>query len=153
MRISKAVSTLSLIGILLQPAAEPLAEVYKWTDEDGRVHYGDKPPVENAETVEIQNPPSDHDPALQQRREKRRRLLEIYNEDRQSQQEQEEAARREREQRKRRCAQASERLQTTRDANFLYEKTDDPQNPHVLSAAERQAEIERLRNAVKKWCD
>lgn len=34
---------------------EPVAptKVYKWTDADGRVHYGDKPQVANAEQVEV----------------------------------------------------------------------------------------------------
>jgi hypothetical protein len=35
--------------------AEPAAptKVYKWTDAEGRVHYGDKPKVANAEQVEV----------------------------------------------------------------------------------------------------
>lgn len=31
------------------------AEVYKWTDENGRVHFGDRPSSENAQTVQIKD--------------------------------------------------------------------------------------------------
>jgi glutaredoxin len=35
-----------LIAILLALPAVAGAQVYRWTDEAGRVHYGDKPPAE-----------------------------------------------------------------------------------------------------------
>jgi hypothetical protein len=33
--------------------AAQAAEVYKWKDKDGRVHYGDRPKAEQAQEVEI----------------------------------------------------------------------------------------------------
>ncbi len=42
------------------------AKVYKWTDADGRVHYGDKAPASGAQQVEvkIQNAISDEAPQV-----------------------------------------------------------------------------------------
>lgn len=42
---------LALFGAALAPAA-PAADVYKWTDTDGRTHFGDRPP-EDAAAQEI----------------------------------------------------------------------------------------------------
>lgn len=141
----------TFLAILLPPAGAISAEVYKWTDESGRVHYGDKPPDEGAVQVEIrEDPPPEHD--MEERRQKRRRLLEIFNEDRRREKEERETARREEEKRSKRCAEARKRLEKIINASFLYEKTDDPRNPRVLTEEERSAETERLRRQVEKWC-
>lgn len=41
-----------LAALLLLFSCMANAEIYKWTDENGQVHFGDKPKA-NAETVEI----------------------------------------------------------------------------------------------------
>ena len=49
---------LALVAALALPAA---AQVYTWTDKDGKVHYGDAPPPEvtDAKPVAIQSKPTD----------------------------------------------------------------------------------------------
>ncbi len=50
MQISRSV----LLGLLLLAPAPTVAQVYTWTDDHGRVHFGDRPPVESgAQQVEI----------------------------------------------------------------------------------------------------
>ncbi len=45
---------LALFGAVLAPAT-PAAGVYKWTDADGRTHFGDRPPEEVvAQEIKIQ---------------------------------------------------------------------------------------------------
>lgn len=46
------------IAVALGPAAQ--AQVYKWTDADGRVHYDSKPPAEGqaAQTLDVQSHPT-----------------------------------------------------------------------------------------------
>lgn len=39
--------------MLLAPLVATAAEVYKWTDAQGRVHYGDRPRQQDAEKVEV----------------------------------------------------------------------------------------------------
>lgn len=43
---------LLILSLLLASAAAGANSVYKWTDKNGRVHYGDRPPQLNAEKVE-----------------------------------------------------------------------------------------------------
>ena len=42
-----------LLAALLSGASTATAEVYKWVDEDGRVHFGDRPQAEDAEAIEL----------------------------------------------------------------------------------------------------
>ena len=46
------IGVLALLSALLPAVAD--AQVYRWTDENGRVHYGDKPPAQ-AKTREVIN--------------------------------------------------------------------------------------------------
>jgi glutaredoxin len=49
--INKIILSLCLLLLLVTTAG---GQVYKWTDENGKVHFGDRPPVEAAtEQVEI----------------------------------------------------------------------------------------------------
>lgn len=133
------------------PPIVPHAQVYKWTDESGQTHYGDKPPDSNAEPVEIRQAP-EPGPELHERQDQRRRLLEVFEEDRRREKEQQEAALREQEKREKACSRARARLERVTDAGFLYEKTDDPKNPRVLSREERARETRRLRRQVEELC-
>lgn len=45
----------ALVLLLVVFSSVASAEVYKWTDEKGRVHFGDRPFSENAETVQIKD--------------------------------------------------------------------------------------------------
>jgi glutaredoxin len=52
-KVEKAIFPATTILILMFPLLA-LGQVYRWTDEKGRTHYGDKPPAERAAT-EVQN--------------------------------------------------------------------------------------------------
>lgn len=61
------------------------AEIYKWTDENGNVHYADSPGIQNAEKIEIKKSQAE-DPRLRRQRKRQLRMLEIYHEERQEKQ-------------------------------------------------------------------
>lgn len=42
---------LTIITLLLLASINVQAEVYRWTDSNGKVHYGDKKPAEKAENI------------------------------------------------------------------------------------------------------
>jgi len=143
-----------LYAFLCLSSGAVFAEVYKWTDEAGRVHFGDKPPDSNAaEAVEIRKTPASADDArMEKRRQKRGRLLEIFDEDRRRTKENDEAALNKEKQRGKKCSESRKQLEKIVNAGFLYEKTGDPRNPKVLTETERKAATERLRGQVEKWC-
>lgn len=47
---------LALAALLLTASVQ--ADVYRWTDAQGRTHYGDRPPAEGAEKIVEPPPPS-----------------------------------------------------------------------------------------------
>lgn len=58
----------------------PAAEIFRWTDDSGQVHYGQRPPAGGADRIEL---PQDGagggtDAGIAQRRERQGRLLDAY---------------------------------------------------------------------------
>jgi len=128
------------------------AEIYKWVDKSGTTHYGDTPPGENAETVQVDEAP-ERDPGHESRSEKRQRLLEILAEERREARELKAKAAAEKKRRQAECREARKELQAIRNAAYLYRKTDDPDNPVIYSDEQRAAITRRAEEAVRKWCD
>lgn len=144
-----------LAGALLVLACTPAAaQVYRWTDEEGVVHYGDRPPAQGGgEAVDLR--PSelgpDH-PEVRARRERRERLLRAFAKERRERQEKAEAERREREQRERNCRTARENLRKVRQARYVYREAEDSAERTVLSDAERAEVRAKWEAQTERWC-
>ena len=140
---------ISLI-VLVAPLAS--AQVYKWVDENGRTHYGDKPLSKEAETLHFQEPPQldeDH----KSRTGKQRRLLEVYDEERAENKQRKAEIATKKLKRNSECQKARKNQQDIAKATFLYKKSDDPNNPIIYSEEERRKASQRVADKVKKWCD
>lgn len=128
------------------------AEVYKWTDAQGRVHYGDKPQGNNAETINL---PTQEPPAAphvsEDRLEKQRRLLDAYAEERRLKREAEDKARKEKEERKRKCADLKDDLRNQENASGVYRLDKDGKRV-FMSTEEREASTAELKKEVTYWC-
>ncbi len=140
-----------IIVSLAAPAAG--TGVYKWTDEQGRVHFGDRPQSEAASEVKIRVEPQSSPPAATEaeRARHRRRLLEIYQEDRDAKKE---AARKQKEERAKRaaeCGKARNKLAQFDRAGSLYRKGPDGERRY-LSLEERDRYIAGLREKVSRLC-
>ena len=94
------------------------AEVYRWTDADGRVHFTDRKPEEaRANEVKAIALPADavqQDPALQQQRERGRKLLEVWDTEREQRARNDAAAAAQQEQQRRECARVEHELAACR---------------------------------------
>ena len=133
-------------------AAEGTSEIYKWVDEDGTVHFGDRPADNTVEKIIIKNP-AGSDEEYQNQMQKQYKLLEVYGEERHEQKEQKEKKKKDQVNRQNNCKVAKKYLEDLRTAGFLYEDTDDPFNPRVLSFEERATETARAEDSVKRWCN
>ena len=139
-------------------------EVYKWTDEEGRVHYGDTP-EENApaQTLELQPAPdtysTDLDNLYQRAREADQRM-----DARRQQAVDKRVARQEDADRKQRCMEARKRLSMLQEQRPVYHDAsgelrvkwdyDFYQGERAyLDDAQRQAETGRARAAVAAECE
>lgn len=52
-----------LSGCLLLISPLAISEVYRWVDDRGKVHFGDKPPSQDAQQIKIKPPPSNASPS------------------------------------------------------------------------------------------
>jgi hypothetical protein len=63
-----------LIFIALLVPALASAEIYRWTDAQGRVHFGEKPGASGAEQVEVKPQVVERDAATREREERTRKF-------------------------------------------------------------------------------
>lgn len=140
--------------LLVGPGAAG-TEVYRWTDADGQVHFGDKPTGTDAKAVTVQPPakPATAPAAASEsaRRERTQRLLDEYAAERSEREEQREAAAAAREERRRRCAIARRELAELEQSAYVYTR-DDAGNKVVLPDSELRRERDRARAEVKELC-
>jgi len=126
-------------------------EIYKCTDAQGQVRYGDQPCNGQSTVITPKAaPPADGNSAT--RMEKTRRLLRAYDEEHAEEQRLRAAQQAEKEQRQRNCANARNRLQQYARANRLYQLDADG-NQVNLDDAERRRVTENASAEVARWCD
>lgn len=143
--------TMLLTAVTVSTA--PQAQVYKWVDEDGRVTYQSTPPPENAtssETVEIRDATNTEAGKA--------RVDEMINKSKQQLEQRAEVEEKAAQdatikaERQANCQRARSELQRTKTATRIF-TTDAEGNRVRQGEAEREAEIERLREAVAENCD
>jgi len=130
--------------------AVPAAEVYKWKDADGHVHFGDHPPDTEAESVTIRSGPPAADNT--NRQEHLRQVLDGYTREREAREASRASEKMEAERRERICIRARARQHSVENANFLYDYTARGER-RVLEGAEYKRAIENARQAVADSCD
>lgn len=129
------------------------ADVYKWTDRDGNVHYGDRPPAsgEQADSVSL-TPSPELDADYGERSLKRRRLLEAFEADRAERQRLDDEAALAKRDRAQQCEQARRMLADLERANLLY-TTDQDGNRVYMSDDERHQAARDITAWVQAHCD
>lgn len=126
---------------------------YRWVDEHGHVHYGDRPPAGTApETLQLPSARGAEDPNAAARRARRQRLLEVLDEEREERKARAEEQRRLASERRRRCEQARRRQFDYAHAGYIYER-DAEGNRHILDDAGHERVRREAREAVARWCD
>lgn len=96
------------------------AEVYRWVDEHGQVHYGDRPQRADQQPLQVAPSAQPMDPQLQQRRQRRERLLQIFAEDRERQRVQAQRQAEAEAKRLRACQQARDALRSLEHGGRFY---------------------------------
>jgi len=140
-------------ALMTATLASPLAAegVYKWTDEKGRTHYGDRPLGGDSRPIDVKPAPLAEDPASSERRERSRKLLDELAESRAEKAAADTKAREESAQRQAACAEARDRLYDYEHAGYIYE-TDEHGNRRILNDAEHAQALAASREAVTQSC-
>lgn len=140
--------------LLLALAAVALpahAQVYRWVDADGVVHYTDKPPpAHEAEALPIRTEPTDLEATLREQAERERRL-ELADQLRADAAEDAAAAAEYEARLAKSCMQARRRVRTIESEPRQW-RVDDAGNRYVYNDAQRAAALAEAQAQVREWC-
>ena len=129
------------------------AEIYRWTDENGKVHFSDKPAGNKVEKLNIKEKPTL--PDARQSREDRKRKTQQYlrarKEERAEIEKQEKEKKRLAQEKKDKCGEAKYEYREIIEAGAVYFRNKDGTRDY-LGEDRRAAEELRAKKEVKKWC-
>ena len=131
------------------------AEVYRWTDADGRVHFSDRPPEQSstaAQKLELPRSSAPTDPELEAYRQRTRKLLEVWDEERRLDAEARSAELAEAERRAEQCERLRRKLARTRSARYVYRAGPEGER-EIFSAEERTRYEAGLQDMLHRLCD
>lgn len=154
---------LSVLVLAFVSAVTTAGGVYKWVDEKGKVHYGDRPPgagVTEAAEVRLRPPPGRAAQFLSTgedlvgRKTQQRRLLEVMELERKERAEGRAKKADEIQKRtvlKKKCAKARQTLEQYRRASHLFAESSSGERK-VLSHAERAQAEQKLAASITEHC-
>lgn len=139
--------------LLLSTTIISQAEVFKWIDEQGNTHYGDKPTADSSATqLNISEQPAKKSTLnAEDREERRRRLADAMQEDRLKKKEEKKLAVEQKAQLDKKCIYAKDQLRQYEDSGSIY-ILDKDGNRIRLPDEHRTAVINDLRAQIKANC-
>jgi len=149
----KKLTAVIILSLLCAASGALAGKVYKWTDSEGNVHYGERPPTTQAREIDIPKaPPSSHNAApagnsLQETN----KLLEALQKERQQKAEKKAAEEEERKIRETNCSHSKRKLVGYKIGGRIYE-IDEQGERSYLSDSDIQQRLEAAQKEVDKWC-
>lgn len=142
----------TLLSVAASAAAG--AEIYRWTDAQGRVHYGDRVPEDAGRLERIDAPQrqtGQADPELEQHRERSRRLLEVWDAERRERAAAAAEAASRAAEREQSCALLREELENARHSSYLVRRNAQGER-EILAADERIRYESQLADVIAAHC-
>jgi hypothetical protein len=151
-KLSKTLLVVS--GILMLAASANAAEIYRWTDADGNVHFGDRPAsgvdVERMNLVSRATDPGRVQASIDARLERESEL----DESRQARLEKKaeaEKGRMEAEKRARTCQENRSRLRSYNESRRLYREDENGERVYLDDTQRKEAE-DKVRDLIDEYC-
>ena len=136
-----------LVVLMLMPAMAS-AEIYRWTDAQGRVHFAEKPGGAGAEQVEVKPQVVERDAATREREERSQKYFDARRDEKAQAQSRAASSRAER---SKECGDLRYQLkQIERDGRYFT--TDDKGERSYVSAEEVEAARSRLSSRIAARC-
>lgn len=127
------------------------SEIYKWTDENGKTVYGDKPASDDADIIDIKKK-TVQNKQYQERVKKQQKLLDVMQEEREQLIASQKEEREKEEKREEECSEMKQKLNKMKNSTHLFEETDDPFNPKIYTDEERKIEEGKYEKYIKENC-
>ena len=143
---------LPLISLIILSNATLLpAQVYKWVDNEGKTHYGDKLQSNASETVHIRKKAA-LDSNHQSRSETTTRLLNVLDKECNEKKKLKAQAAKDKRELAAKCIRAKKELEEIKKTSFLYKKPKDPKNPTIYNHEEREKITSGAEKAIQTFC-
>ena len=141
------------VAAVLLAGAGSAQEIHRWTDAQGRVHFGDRPPDAAGSYSPSDPAPSSGStaPSEAERAQRRQKMLDAYQQERLDREEATARQKADDLERQRRCAHARDRLERYERGGRVYEPLPNGER-RFLSDGERDAELRTVRNEVARYC-
>ena len=152
-RMTMLMLNTKLLLILSIIATAPAnAGIYKWTDEQGRVHFGDRPTSSQAEQLELQKQPkSSHSTSSTAKPQvTQQQLLNMYQQEREKKKAEKKKQKEEAKALTLKCARARDNL-SQYEGSRLYEVLPSGERRY-FSDKEHSTTISNLKNNIKRHC-
>lgn len=132
------------------------AEVYKWTDSNGKTHYGDRPTAGNAKQIKIETKPENTLPddknSASDNRKSIDNWLKARDEERQIKKKEEAALAKEKAAQRRQCASMNSELRDMQRGGVVWYDLDATGQRRYYSDKEIAEQIEDLKTIIRKQC-
>lgn len=145
----------SIFFILLALPIFATAGIYKWTDENGVVHYGERPAENsNATSVAIQKKTQSkaNEQARQERLKREKRLSDALDAERREKEAKQAERREEIKGKKLACKKLRNELKDLERSYTIFYELDDDGERVILTDEQIQEKQEELREQIKKNC-
>ena len=128
------------------------ADVYRWVDKDGAVHFGDKPAnKQSAEKVEIKSNAGTGNQNQSNRLKRQQHLLSVMDEERKINEQKQAMEKKDKQVVISNCKRARKMLDNYLRSGVLFD-VDKSGNKIYLSDQQREEAIKRARDDVEYWC-
>jgi len=142
----------TLLTLLVLSPAVSVAEVYRWVDEDGRTHFGDRPPTQAAsQEVKVESAPARVDNSARDRQQKVNAFLEQKQQERDQQRAADAKAEKRAAKRAEQCTKLRARLKHMDSVSTFYNLNEQGERVFV-SESENTRIRERFRKKVEESC-
>ena len=139
------------IAFFMLCSATNATEIYKWVDEEGQVHYGNRPTGQGGEKIGIKIAPKPKQQTFRNHEAKQRRLIQVMSEERQEAAQQRQAQKERLQQLKIKCAEARKSLQEMQHAAGIYTLNDEGETLFLSEREREQAEL-KLQSQIDSLC-
>lgn len=142
-----------LLAILFLSPTIGQTEIYKWVDEDGKVHFDDRVGTGNKEKIEVKTTDTSSNPnaELQENVDQENKLLEIYEEERKEKNLKISAQQEEENKLKEKCAKAK-KYKNKIDTNSRLFIRDEKGDRVFLNEEEIDTKAQKLNEFIDKNC-
>jgi hypothetical protein len=150
----KKLLVLIAIALFCTATLSVAGKIYKWTDSEGNIHYGERPPNGQGQQIHVPTaPPAPASPAAtpSSQVDTTKNLLDAFDKERKDKQEAADKIAKEKETRDKNCSNARKRIAGLKMGGRQYEVTEQGER-HYLDDAAIQQRLTEAQKAADEWC-